>query len=108
MAVEEGVGDVGFALDGLEGDGLAAFDQPADCLVGGFGFRVGFGFGGSGEDGGAPGTEVGHARPFRWLSSVSGTGPAGAVLHPAPWTARLGAACMAARTRVSAACSAWR
>jgi hypothetical protein len=39
-------------------------------------------------------------------SMVTGTGPAGAAPHPAPCTARPGAACIAASTRVSAACSA--
>jgi hypothetical protein len=37
VAVEEGVGDAGFALDGLERDRLAAFDQRSDRLVGGLG-----------------------------------------------------------------------
>jgi hypothetical protein len=57
VSVEEGVGDAGFALDGLEGDGFAALDQPADRLVGGVGFRFGFGFGRGGEDGGAAGAD---------------------------------------------------
>jgi hypothetical protein len=34
VGVEEGVGDPGFALDGLEGDRFAAFDQCADGLLG--------------------------------------------------------------------------
>jgi hypothetical protein len=38
VGVEEGVGDAGLALDGLEGDGFAAFGQGADGGVGGLGF----------------------------------------------------------------------
>ena len=40
VSVEEGVGDAGFALHGLEGDGLAALDQSADRLVSSVGFRL--------------------------------------------------------------------
>jgi hypothetical protein len=40
VSVEEGVGDAGFALDGLEGDRLAALDQGPDGGLGGF--RLGF------------------------------------------------------------------
>jgi hypothetical protein len=65
VAVEEGVGDVRFALDGLEGDGVAALDESADRLVGGMGLRFGFRFGGGCEDGGTAGADVAHARPSR-------------------------------------------
>ena len=34
VVVEEGVGDAGFALHGLEGDRLSAFDQGADAVFG--------------------------------------------------------------------------
>jgi hypothetical protein len=34
VPVEEGVGDAGFTLDGLESDRLAAFDERADRLLG--------------------------------------------------------------------------
>ncbi len=40
VCVEEGVGDVGFALDGLEGNRLAVLDQGSDGRLGGF--RLGF------------------------------------------------------------------
>lgn len=42
--VEKGVGDAGFALHGLERDGLAALNQSADGLFGvsGFVLRLGF------------------------------------------------------------------
>ena len=40
VSVEKGVGDAGFALDGLEGDRLAALDQGADGGLGGL--RLGF------------------------------------------------------------------
>ncbi|XNR87225.1 hypothetical protein NRF20_01190 [Streptomyces sp. R-74717] len=41
VVIEEGVGDTGLALDGLEGDRLTAFDQGADRLL----CRVGLGLG---------------------------------------------------------------
>src|ERR1700730_3684348 len=37
VVVEERVGYAGFALDGLEGDGLAAFDQSFERRLGGLG-----------------------------------------------------------------------
>jgi hypothetical protein len=39
VSVEEGVGDAGFALDGLEGDELASLEEAMDRLVDGLGFR---------------------------------------------------------------------
>ncbi len=54
VVVEEGVGDSGFTLHGLEGDGLAALDQLADRLFGGGGLGLGLGAGGGGEYGDAP------------------------------------------------------
>ena len=65
VPVEECVGHAGLALDGLEGDGLAALDQPADRLVGGGGLRLGLGFGCGREDGGAAGADVAHGWSFR-------------------------------------------
>ncbi|MFG1711174.1 hypothetical protein ACFLIM_49285 [Nonomuraea sp. M3C6] len=67
MSVEEGVGDTGFALDGLESDRLAALDQRAD---GGLGrFRLDFGFAAGGL------VEV-LMRRWRWsvMSAASGGG----------------------------------
>jgi hypothetical protein len=40
VSVKKGVGDAGFALDGLEGDRLVALDQGSDRGLGGF--RLGF------------------------------------------------------------------
>jgi len=37
VVVEEGVGDAGFSLDGLEGDRLSALDEGADASFGGSG-----------------------------------------------------------------------
>jgi hypothetical protein len=65
VPVEECVGHAGLALDGLEGDGLAALDQPADRLAGGGGLRFGLGFGCGREDGGAAGSDVAHGWSFR-------------------------------------------
>ena len=65
VPVEECVGHACLALDGLEGDGLAALDQPADRLVGGGGLRLGLGFGCGREDGGAAGADVAHGWSFR-------------------------------------------
>jgi hypothetical protein len=60
VVVEEGVGHSGLALDGLEGDRLAPFYQGPDCLLGGVGLGLGFGFRSGGEDGDALGSQVGH------------------------------------------------
>jgi hypothetical protein len=59
------VGDSGLALDGLDGNGLAAFDQDADRLLGGFRRGLGLRFRCCGEGLGALGAGVGHGQPFR-------------------------------------------
>jgi hypothetical protein len=60
VAVEEGMGDAGFAPDGLEGDRLAALDQPADRLFGCVGLRLGLDLGSGGQRGDAALARVGH------------------------------------------------
>jgi hypothetical protein len=49
VVVEEGVGDAGLPLDGLEGDRLAALDEGADRLLGGLGLGLRLGLRGGGE-----------------------------------------------------------
>src|SRR5690349_9965221 len=92
VAVEEGVGDAGFTLDSLKGDRLAALDQGADALFGGFGLRRGFGLRGGGQHGDALGPGVGHRWFLRWGARfrVSGTALVEAAPQPPPWTARPG------------------
>ena len=49
VRVEEGVGDAGLALDGLESDRFAALSQGADGSLGGLGLCLGFAAGGAGR-----------------------------------------------------------
>ncbi|KUO09507.1 hypothetical protein AQJ58_24400 [Streptomyces sp. DSM 15324] len=66
VVIEERVGDVGLALDGLEGDWLTAFDQGADRLLRRSGLGLGFGLRGGGEGLGAfCAGIVGHGRVLR-------------------------------------------
>ena len=53
VVVEEGVGDAGFALDGLEGDRFAAFDQARMACSAARVFALGLGLRGGGEGGDA-------------------------------------------------------
>lgn len=76
MVVEEGVGDAGLALDGLEGDAFAAFEQTPDGLLGIGGLAGGFGLGGGDQGGCAVCMCGGQGRVLRVMGMrVSGIGP---------------------------------
>ena len=66
MGVKERVGDTGRALDGLEGDGLAALDQGANGGLGGLRLGLGLATGGLVEGVDAALTLLGHGYGFRW------------------------------------------
>lgn len=65
ILVEEGVGDAGFALDGLECHRLAAFDQAGDGGLGRSGLVFGFAAGCGLEDLDSLLAGIAHESPFR-------------------------------------------
>src|ERR1700730_12726254 len=88
VRVEEGVGDAGLALDGLEGDGFAAFGQGADGGVGCLGFLLGFAAGrvGEGVDALLAGVSVSHGWVFRGRGRAMSAG-GGPGWGAGPWDA---------------------